>query len=161
MQLGRIQSTLTAKCIFSCTFSCNWFCLGAFTYILGRYAAFKQSARVFRVSLLVFTVVCICILIGFVFVFDNNLSRWCWCVVGSWRVFSRAAECARRPGQRLCLLVSLNTFAPHFLVDYIWNKKMGGKSCIVHVCSTPPPNHVHNFPFKISNCNLTLLLVDT
>ena len=41
---------------------------------------------------------------------------------------------------------------------------MGGKGCIVHVCSTPPTQPClqdGNFPFKISNCNLTLLLVDT
>ena len=128
------------------------FASACFTCKLGTYEAFLQSAWVFRVSLLVFTVVCIC---------DFN----CICirlqleqVVLVWAVgvFSRAPECARRPGQRLCLLVGLNTFAPHFLVDYIWNKKMGGKGCIVHVCSTPPTQPClqdGNFPFKISNCS--------
>ena len=137
MQLGRIQSTLTAKCIFSCTFSCNWFCLGAFTYILGRYAAFKQSARVFRVSLLVFTVVCICILIGFVFVFDNNLSRWCWCVVGSWSILAGSRVC-ETPGatsvpssqpQHLC-----STFSRRISEIRKWEEK------VVLFMSAPRPH---------------------
>ena len=112
------------------------FASASFTCILGRYAAFWQLAWVFRGSGLVITVVCICICICILLQLEQVvLVRW---AVG---VFSRAPECARRPGQRLCLLVStplLHIFSSNISEIRKWEEKV----VLFMSAPRPPPNHV-------------------
>ena len=112
-----------------------------FTCILGRYATFWQLAREFRVSLLVFTVVCICVFNLICICIRQQLEQVVLVCLGSWSILAGTRVCetpgatsvpSSRP-QHLC-----STFSRRISEIRKWEEKV----VLFMSAPRPPPNHV-------------------